>query len=187
MAVQEKLYTLEEFLEIANLPENENKWLELDEGVIVEMPPSSQKNTVTASRIAYFLNAYVIPSNIGYVSGPDGGYLLAPKTMRQPDIAFISKQRHPTLEGVVFPVAPDLAVEVVSPNEDVFKKIQQYIAAGTLMVWTFYTDNQTVSVWQRNQDGSLRVDTLDINGTLDGGDVLPGFTLPVRDIFPQDK
>ena len=117
MVIGEKLYTADEFWVIAQLPENEDKRLALLDGVIVEVPPSSQKNTVTAARIIYFFNAFVIPRNLGYVTGADGGFTLDARNARQPDVAFISKARHARLEGVVFPLAPDLAVEVISPSE----------------------------------------------------------------------
>ncbi len=90
---QERLYTAEEFFEIASLPENEDKRLELDDGVIVEMAGSSPINTVTAGRILHFVNAFVIPRDLGFVSGADGGFKLAPKRVRLPDVGFISKAR----------------------------------------------------------------------------------------------
>ncbi|MDZ4767327.1 MAG: Uma2 family endonuclease [Chloroflexota bacterium] len=78
--------TSETFFEIAHLPENQERRLELDDGEIVEMPSSRRVNTVTGGRILYFVNAIVIPNELGYVSGADGGYKLAPRTVRQPDV-----------------------------------------------------------------------------------------------------
>src|SRR5262245_49466887 len=117
MAVKERLYTAKEFWEITRLPENEDKRLALIDGEIVEMASSSQKNTVIAGRIIYFLNAIVIPRDLGYVTGADGGFTLDEHNARQPDVGYISKTRHPELDGVEFPIAPDLAVEVISPSE----------------------------------------------------------------------
>lgn len=183
MALREKLYTFEEFWEIANLPENAERRLELDEGIIVDMGSSSPINTVIAMRMGYFLNAFVIPNDLGYVTGADGGFRLALKTVRLPDVAFISKQRMPTLPKR-FEIAPDLAVEVVSPDEDVFKKATEYIQAGTRIVWAVYAAEKRVYVFRPNADGTLNVQPYGVDDTLDGGDVLPGFTLPVRAIFP---
>jgi Uma2 family endonuclease len=188
MAVREKLYTAQEFWQIAQMPMNAHKRLVLINGVIVEVPPSSQKNTVIAMRIGHYMNAYVIPRDLGYITGPDGGFTLDEHNARQPDVAFISKERHPILEGVEFPVAPDLAVEVISPSEssnDVLKKVQAYIRAGTRLVWAAYAEEETVYVWRSAFDGGLHVQSFDVDGTLDGGDVLPGFTLKVLDIFPK--
>ncbi len=184
MALREKLYTAEEFFEIAGLPENDEKRLELDDGEIVEMAESSPKNTVTAMRIGTFINIFVMPHNLGYVTGADGGFKLEEKRVRQPDVAFISKKRVPKLPRR-FGIAPDLAVEVVSPDEDVFKKAREYLLAGTRLVWAVYTDEKTVYVFQLDADGSVRSKPFDIHATLDGGDVLPDFTLPVKDIFPD--
>ena len=184
MAVQEKFYTAEEFWQIARMPENEDRRLELDEGVIVDMGSSSQQNTVIAGRVIYFLNAFVIPNDLGYVSAPDGGFQLAPNIVRQPDAAFITKARHAKLGGTQFPVAPDLAVEVVSPNEDVLKKVNEYIHAGVRLIWAIYPQDRIVYVFRPPIDDELRVPILQIDDELDGGDVLPGFKLPVRDLFP---
>jgi Uma2 family endonuclease len=185
MALREKPYTADEFFEIAGQPENEDKRLELDDGVIVDMGSSSQLNTVTAARIVYFLNASVIPNDLGYVTGADGGYKLGEKRARIPDVAFVSKARVPKLKGLRFPLAPDLAVEVVSPDEDIFKKAREYLYAGTMMVWAVYADEKVVYVMRADSDGSIRSVPYGVNDTLDGGDVLPNFALPVRDIFPE--
>jgi Uma2 family endonuclease len=185
MILQEKLYTAEEFWEIAQLPENEGRRLELEDGVIVEMASSSQENTVIAGLVIHFLNTFVVPNKLGYVTAPDGGFKLGQRTSRQPDAAFISKTRHAKLKGNQFPIAPDLAVEIVSSNEDALKKTNEYLRAGTRLVWAIYADEQNVYVFQLDEDGSLRGKTFGIDDTLDGGDVLPGFSLPVREIFPD--
>ena len=185
MAIQERLYTVEEFLDIANLPENADKRLELDEGVIVEMPPSSQKNTVIAGIIIYLLNMFVIPNKLGYVTTPDGGFKLTEYSVRQPDVAFISKARHSELKGVAFPLAPDLAIEVISPGEDPVPKMRQYFAAGTREVWSVYPETETIFVWHQVPDGGLHGQEYNVTATIDGGDVLPGFSLRVADVFPK--
>lgn len=184
MVLREKLYTAEEFFKIAQLPENEDKRLELDDGVIVEMGSSSRKNMIVAMRIAHFFNAFVIQRRLGYVTGPDGGYKLATGKVRRPDVGFISIEHGIELDGVEFTIAPDIAVEVVSPDEDVFKKANEYLRSGGRSVWAVYTDEMIVYVMQLD-GGSVRSILLGINDTLDGGDVLPGFTLPVKDIFPE--
>ncbi len=186
MVIGEKLHTVEEFWEIVQLPENSDKRLALLDGVIVEVPPSSQRNTVIAARIVYFFNAFVIPRNLGWVTGADGGFTLDERNARQPDAAFISKIRQPELSGVTFPVAPDLAVEVISPSEgsnDVLKKVARYLEAGTQLVWTVYPDDNTIYVWQSAADDAMNAQAFGLHDTLTGGGVLPGFTLKVADIF----
>jgi Uma2 family endonuclease len=182
---QHREYTFEEFWEIATAPENADRRLELDEGDIIDMGASSKKNTVTAGRLIYFLNTHVIPNNLGYVTSPDAGFKLSSRGYRQPDVAFIGKAKMQDLEGTYFTIAPDLAVEVVSPNEDIFKKVREYLRIGTLLVWAVYTDEQKVYVFSANSDGSLLVQPYGIEDTLDGGVVLPGFKLAVKDIFPE--
>ncbi len=184
MVTREKLYTFEEFWEVACLPENENRRLELEDGVIVEMGASSPINTVTAGRILHFLNAFVIPRNLGYVTGADGGFKLAPKKSRLPDVGFISKARLPHLPKR-FDFPPDLAVELVSEDEDIFKKALEYLTAGTKLVWAVYALEKTVHVMRLDEDGGLRSLPYGVDSVLDGEDVLPGFSLPVRDIFPE--
>ena len=184
MVLREKLYSVEEFRQIARRSENENRRLELDDGVIIEMAASKPINTVTAARMIYFLNTFVIPRNLGYVTAPDGGFKVAARTTRQPDAGYISKARMPALPAD-FEIAPDLAVEVVSENEDIFKKAHEYLRAGTQQVWAMYPEEKMVYVLTLDQDGGLHSAPFDIDDTLDGGSVLPGFTLAVRDIFPD--
>ncbi|MEJ2148981.1 MAG: Uma2 family endonuclease [Chloroflexota bacterium] len=172
MDVQEKLYTVAEYWEVTQQPENEGKRLELVEGVIIEMPPSSRLNTIIAMRIGHFLSSHVIE----------------PRDVRIPDAAFIAKERVPELAGTTFPAAPDLAVEVVSPSEtprSVLDKARAYLAAGTRLVWVVYPEERVVDVHRLSEDGSMNIQTIDAAGTLDGEDVLPGLTLRVRDVFPE--
>jgi len=184
MVTREKLYTFEEFWEVACLPENENRRLELEDGVIVEMGASSPINTVTAMRIGHLMNAFVIPRNLGYVTGADGGFKLGAKKSRLPDVGFIAKSRLPSLPKR-FDLPPDLAVEVVSEDEDIFKKALEYLTAGTKLVWAVYALERIVHVMRLDEDGGLRSLPYGVDSVLDGEDVLPGFSLPVRDIFPE--
>lgn len=184
MVLKERLYTIEEFRNIARLPENENRRLELEDGVIIVMGASRPINTIVAGRIIHFLNAFVIPRNLGYVTVPDGGYKLAQNTSRQPDAAFVSKKRVPEVPQE-FELAPDLAVEVVSPNEDVLKKVNEYLRAGTQIVWAVYADEKRVYVFTQDEHGNLHGEPKELGDMLLGGDVLPDFELPVKDIFPE--
>lgn len=187
MTVQQKSYTTAEFLEFAALPEYQRKRLELIDGEIVEMPPSSKRNTILAGVIIMYLNLFVREHDLGYVTVPDGGFELSPHNTFQPDAAFIAKARVTTLHGVTFSGAPDLAVEVVSPSEGTrapFEKARRYLKAGGNMVWNLYPDDQIIDVCTLATNGEdLVIKTVGIDGTLDGGDVLPGFTLPVKEIF----
>ncbi len=92
-----------------------------------------------------------------------------------------------TLEGVLFVGAPDLAVEVISPSEsprDVLDKTRLYLQSGSRLVWNCYVPAQTVDVCTLAENGEdLVIKTVRMGGMLDGGGVLPGFTLAVSQIF----
>jgi len=184
MVLAEKLITAEEFLEIAAQQEN---MLELAEGAIIEMPPSSLLNSFIAMRIGHLLSSFVNQYNLGYVFGADGGYTLSPHNVRVPDVSFVSKQRFPTLPDKI-EGAPDLAIEVVSPSESarsVMNKAELYLQAGARLVWLVYPEEQVIDVIRPAEAGML-VQKFTLDGTLDGGEVLPGFSLPLNAIFPPE-
>jgi Uma2 family endonuclease len=186
MVVQQRTYTTKEFWDLVQQLED-NQRLELIEGMLIEMPPSSPLNTVIAARILAFLFNFVELHDLGYVSGADGGFTVSPVTVLIPDVAFFAKERAPTIPKE-FHGAPDLAVEVISPSETPRKindKTALYLANGGRMVWNVYPEDAVVEVWQSTEDGAMKVHTLTVDDTLDGGDVLPGFKLPVAKIFPQ--
>jgi Uma2 family endonuclease len=122
------------------------------------------------------------------VTAAETGYVLhrsddGKDTVRAPDVGFVSKARLPAgLPKGYIPFAPDLAVEVVSPNDkaaEIQTKIGEYLRYGVRLIWVLYPDNQSIVV--HTKEGAR---TLTVDDTLDGGDVLPGFSLPVRDLFP---
>lgn len=117
---------------------------------------------------------------------PGAGYILSrdPLTIRQPDVSVISRERiRATDPDSYFQGAPELAIEVVSPSdsaEDLDIKTKQYLQGGALQVWILYPKTQTVRVFAR---GTAAVVILDQDQTLEGGDALPGFTVPVASLF----
>jgi Uma2 family endonuclease len=187
VAVQDKVYSVAEFLAIAALPENASKRLELVKGVIIDVAPSSPTNTVIAARFVRFLGNFVDEHDLGYVTGADGGYIVsAPDNVFVPDAAFISKSRAPGLPEKVFPVAPDLAIEVISPSErprQILDKVNAYLRGGTRLVWTVYPEDGVIDVYQPGEEGGAHVQTLGVEDVLEGGEVLPGLKLPVSEIF----
>lgn len=186
MAVERKLLSVEELFKFLDLPENRDRRFELIKGVIYEVSPSKPRQTVCAIRIAHFLSAFVIPRDLGYVTGADGGYKLSSEDFFVPDAAFIAKSRLPKLPDEYFSIAPDLAVEVVFPNDSnakVHRKAMRYLTLGTRLVWVVYPKDHLIHVYHPAADGA-HVQEIGIDGTLDGGEVLPDFTLPARDIFP---
>lgn len=188
MAVQEKLISADEFWEISHHPDFADKSLELVEGVLVVMSRPGVEHGIITGETYLHARLFVGEHDLGYVT-VESGYILFKNpdgrdTVRGPDVAFVAKERAPNgfTEGYA-PFAPDLAVEVISPNDlvyDVEEKVDEYLRAGTRLVWVISPRSKTVTVYTPT---SIRV--VDINGTLDGGDVLPGFSLPVKAIFPQ--
>lgn len=189
MAVQQRTYTVEEFLEIARQPEYEGQRLELLDGELIVMPPSSPLNSEIAGLIVYYFNAYVLSRRLGRVTVGDGGYRLGPKTTLVPDVAFTSYDRGLDFSGSVVEGAPDIAIEVISPSEsaqDVRDKVWTYLQGGTRLVWAVYPKSKVVDVYRLASENQLAVEKLTTDDMLDGGEALPGFMLPVKDIFPQE-
>ena len=188
MAIHQQLHTAQEFWQMAETLDDDKQY-ELVAGEITEMPPSSPENTIVAVRITAFLFNFVDSHDLGYVTGADGGYTLDEKNVRIPDVAFISKERAPEIPKH-FDIAPDLAIEVISPSQTaakVRKKKLLYLESGVRMVWNFYVDERMVEVWRIGADGKPYMQPFGADDTLDGGDVLPGFTLAVSKIFPKDN
>jgi Uma2 family endonuclease len=158
---------------------------EFVEGRVVDLSPEGFRHSVVTARIASRLLDFVDKAGAGLVVGPDTGFVLArsPDTVRAPDGAFTSAAR---LDGVdlagYLPFAPDLAVEVVSPDDSftaVETRARMWLAHGTRIVWV--ADPGTRRVYVYLADGSRTVH--DEDGTLDGGDVLPGLALSVARCF----
>ena len=123
---------------------------------------------------------WVWPAELGYECYPD-----APKKVRKPDVSFICIERKPegpTSSGYAH-IAPDLAVEVISPNDlwhEVEAKIREYLAAGVALVWVISSEIRIAYVHRR--DGTIS--KLGETDELSGEDIIPGFRCLVSSIFP---
>lgn len=173
-------YTLDEFHAFTELPANKNRLFELINGEIVEKVASFTPSKL-AMRVGRFIGNFA--DDIGYITGADGSYILAPGYEFMPDVGYISKARLPDEPERQVQGPPDLAIEVKSPTDskrELRQKAEDYIRFGTKMVWLVFPESQHVEVYVPDKD----VSEMFIGDVLDGGDVLPGFTLPVKDIFP---
>jgi Uma2 family endonuclease len=137
-------------------------------------------------QVFWRVGAYAFEHRLGYVYTSDTRFILFqdPYTVRMPDVAFVRAERLPPEPERVgpMPIAPDLVVEVVSPNdlfEEVNEKIEVYQRAGVPLLWLVEPRRRSVTVYEIGHEPK----TLPESDTLDGGDVLPGFRLPVADIF----
>jgi Uma2 family endonuclease len=181
--ISHALLTAEEYWELISQPQYDDMRLELEDGVLVDVGESSPLNSIVGARIGYFLNRYVMQHDLGYVTGADGGFKLGERRVRIPDVGFIAKNRVSEIPKR-FTMPPDLAVEIVSPTEDILKKAGEYLLAGTAMVWAIYAEDRTVFVFTHDADRRLQVQQLNMGDVLNGGDVLPGFSLTIAEIFP---
>lgn len=182
MVVQTRRMTVEEFELFVDLPENADRLFEYIGGEPIEVPSNPFVSEI-ASRINYWITHYLMQNDIGHITGEAGGYMVAGERYA-PDVAYISKAQQPELPQRGYnPIPPDLAVEVLSPSnepDDMQIKINNYLLAGTV-VWLVNPAKKHVTVFSPGRPAQR----INVQGTLDGGDILPGFALAVKDIFPD--
>ncbi|HOU14371.1 MAG TPA: Uma2 family endonuclease [Anaerolineae bacterium] len=159
---------------------------ELIKGEVAVMSPASVEHGKITMRIGARLEAYASRVGVGQVYAAETGFIIGrnPDTVRAPDVAFVRQERVADMEDTTGfgRFAPDLAVEVVSPNDSAAylrRKVSDWLQAGAQQVWVIYPDTATVEVHLPNR----RAYTLTGEDTLEGGELLPGFTCPVAEIF----
>jgi Uma2 family endonuclease len=186
VAAPKKLMTAEEFWDFCHLPENENKFLELMRGEVVELPRPNKRHGVAATRIARYLDEYaerVLKE--GYVTSNDTGVILErePDTVVGPDVAFyLDAKTFDELHPKWGEEPPVLAVEVLSPNDRMSKvnaKIADYLKNGVRVVWLLDPEEKHVTVYRPARAFEIIPEV----GELAGGDDLPGFACRVADLF----
>jgi Uma2 family endonuclease len=135
--------------------------------------------------LVHKLLAYVLERSLGAVVGDRGEYHLDEGIALQPDVSFVANLFPPIPERVY--AAPDLAIEILSPSNSVSKmkyRIRTFFQYGTRLFWLVDPEEQDVTVYQQSADGVIVSYRLTLQDTLTGGDVLPDFRLPVRELFP---
>jgi Uma2 family endonuclease len=182
MATQLRTMTADELLA---MPEDGIR-RELVAGELREMTPAGWQHGRIAGNIASELGPYIRQHRLGAMATAEASFRLSadPDTVRVPDVSFVRQERLDAIGDTTgyWPGAPDLAVEVISPNDrysEVREKVDEYLAAGTRMVVLVDPRNRDVLVF-RSRGERIELTEDDV---LDGGDVVPGWTLPVRDIF----
>ncbi len=177
------LYTPEDLLKITDRP-----MPELVDGELLEREPMGQKADAVAMKLGYFLTAYSLSTLPGVVNGAHGSFQIFPGDpgkVRISDVSFTRKDRLPGGEPAEGHgrVAPDLVVEVISPNDlasDLYQKIDDYQSAGIPLIWVVDPETRTVRPITLTGDGGP---SLRMGDTLRGGEVLPGFECPVASLF----
>jgi Uma2 family endonuclease len=127
---------------------------------------------------------FVEDHHLGRVYPGDAGFRLSGDTVRCPDISFVRESRVADLRSRGFANgAPDLAVEILSPNDSfrqTTRKVRQYFRAGCHTVWVIHPDRKEVEVF----DASGADRTLTISDNLEAPELLPGFSVLIADLFP---
>lgn len=174
--------TADELLHL-NLPD---KRTELVRGRLIVREPAGWVHGVVAMRIGAKLVEHVERAGAGVVLAAETGFQLEsdPDTVRAPDVAFVAQARIPPGSPRGFPsLAPDLAVEVLSPDDrpgEVLAKIGDWVSAGTRLVWVVDPVRRLTRVYR--SDGTESMVAAD--GVLDGEDLLPGFACPLASLLP---
>jgi Uma2 family endonuclease len=169
--------------ELEAMPDGER--FELFKGALRDMSPPGGRHGKVLARLTRSLSSFVEDKRLGEVY-VDSGFVIArePDTVFAPDLAFVRADRvlpEDAQAGFLHQI-PDLAVEIVSPGDragQVLEKVMIYLNAGLPVVWTIDPKRQRVMVW----DASNLVREFGPGQVLDGGEVLPGFQLPIVDIF----
>lgn len=172
------------FEEFQKLPEQEGRHYELDEGELLMEPSPAARHNLIRQNIAMQLISFVRSKHLGIVL-EEMDFRLGPDTVRNPDVSFVSTDHLKTVDLDRSPIdgAPALAVEVVSPSntaQDIARKTQQYLAAGSRAVWIVHPSlrmveiHSAVGVRQIRRPESVKDETL-----------LPGFSLALEEIFDR--
>jgi Uma2 family endonuclease len=158
---------------------------ELIRGELIHMPPTGFDHGWHEYQIAHFLGKFVIPRKLGVILVGDVGFLIErdPDTVRAPDVAFIRTERIPQKTSGFYFGVPDLAVEILSPSDragEVQAKVDVWLSAGCPMVWVVDPENCVLHLHRRD---SRVVEVLTPKDTLTAEEILPGFSLPLSELF----
>jgi Uma2 family endonuclease len=157
---------------------------ELVRGELHMMSPSGAQHGIVAGNLFMAVGGHVRAHGLGRTFAAETGFLIRedPDTVRAPDVAFVRTGRPPTPPRGFYPGAPDLAVEVLSPDDRpgyVREKAAEWLEAGARAVWVVDPDARAVTVHEPRRKPRTHGEA----DTLHGGGVLPGFEMPVRAIF----
>jgi Uma2 family endonuclease len=172
--------------DVLDMERREGRLCELVDGVLVEKTMGAPESFL-ALRIAFFLQLFLERHKLGFLTGADGTLHIWPGLVRIPDVAFISWDQVPNRKVPKKPIPdlyPDLAVEVLSRKNtkaEIARKLHEYFRSGTRLAWVVNPRKRCVSVYTAPDQSHL----LQEDQNLDGGDVLPGLSLPLREVFAQ--
>lgn len=159
---------------------------ELVDGVLVEKAMGFEESFL-ALEIAFLLRQFLAEHKLGILAGEQGPFRLWPGLVRIPDVSFISWNQLPNRKvpkKAIPELYPDLAVEVLSRKNtkaEIDRKLHEYFRSGTRLAWVVDPRKRNVRVYT----GPDQVDLLNEDQSLDGGEVLPGLSLPLHEVFAQ--
>lgn len=170
-------------VDVVEIEAREDRLCELVEGVLVEKTVGYEESCLTAELIT-LINVFVKAHKLGKVSGPDGMMRLFPGLVRIPDVAFASWKRLSERRGTskLPELVPDLAIEVLSEGntpKEMSRKLDDYFDAGVRLVWFVDARKRRVEVFTGKKSSKV----LEEHEALSGGKVLPGFTVPLKELF----
>jgi Uma2 family endonuclease len=179
------LMTVDDLLE---LPDDDQRRVELLRGECLEMPPAGFEHSDIAAECLMAMRGFVREHGLGCVVGEGAGFIIQrdPDTLLSPGVAFVSNERLPPPEertGYLHAV-PDLVVEVVSPSDrhsTITDKVLLYLEHGARLVWVIHPSQRAATVYNAASPDTAHI--LRGDDMLDGGDVLPGFQIPLSALF----
>ena len=185
-----RLITADEY---ARMPEEPGWRTELTDGRVVRIPTvKDPRHDWVLDNLTRRLSPYVFERRLGRLTFEQVGYNIPPPYRQgdygwAPDLAFVRAEQLPSMQAAIaskqyVPFAPDLVVGIISPSQsrkEATEKAQTWLASGARLVWNIWIDEQRVEVWQVDEP----MDTLSVQDRLDGLEVVPGFSMPVADLF----
>ncbi|NJR58656.1 MAG: Uma2 family endonuclease [Cyanobacteria bacterium CRU_2_1] len=183
IAADKKIWTDEAFMA---LPKDGGPY-ELIDGEVITISNSGMEHGNIATTLSFYLNSQIIPNKLGVLCDSSTAFSLKSGNKRSPDISFIAKDRLKGLKRLpkgYFQGAPDLAVEIISPSntfESIHTKLVEYFANDCRLAWVVNPDEQWVMVYRQPQPDRL----VKAAETLEGEEIIPGFTLPLAELFAE--
>lgn len=174
--------------DVIRIESEENRLFELVDGVLVEKAMRA-KQSLLATELSFLLKLFLREQNLGVVLGADGMMRLRSRLVRIPDVSFISWDQMPRGEFPEEPIPdlyPDLAVEVLSESNtprEIARKLEEYFEAGCRLAWIINPETRTADAYTAPDHCTH----LRASQSLDGGDVLPGFKLPLKELFASTR
>ena len=173
--------------DLMRLPQDGHKY-ELVDGEI-RVSPAGARHGAVCVRLAFLISSHVRQGRLGHVFESSTGFRWpgrkpGPKNLRSPDVSFVATGRFPDekLPTGFVEFAPDLAVEVLSPDDrrrDVLEKVGEYLDAGSRLVWVIDPETRTAAIYRSLTD----VRHVGEGGSLEGEDVVPGLSCPLADVL----